>query len=188
MAAPGLDISGWQETEPGSDVFGGREGLAWFRAELGAMPEGPKARPRLYFQSVDDNATIYLNGKLAYYHEGGDSPFEINLNYTWNEGGPNEMAVLVHNTGGRGGIDGAVLYNRPGLYRDDPKMRSVRTASVDFDDSGWEEVRVPHDFVVGGEFDPKGRRQNNCLVLRTLFLFQVVIAISSGITRAWQAP
>ena len=35
---------------------------------------------------------------------------------------------------------------------------------------------------------PKGRRQNNCLVLSTLFLFQVVIAISSGITRAWQAP
>ena len=34
----------------------------------------------------------------------------------------------------------------------------------------------------------KGRRQNNCLVLSTLFLFQVVIAISSGITRAWQAP
>ena len=34
----------------------------------------------------------------------------------------------------------------------------------------------------------KGRRQNNYLVLRTLFLFQVVIAISSGITRAWQAP
>ena len=39
-------------------------------------------------------------------------------------------------------------------------------------------------FVAG----PKGRRQNNCLVLSTLFLFQVVIAISSGITRAWQAP
>ena len=35
---------------------------------------------------------------------------------------------------------------------------------------------------------PKGRRQNNCLVLSTLFLFQVVIAMSSGITRAWQAP
>ena len=36
--------------------------------------------------------------------------------------------------------------------------------------------------------DTKGRRQNNCLVLSTLFLFQVVIAMSSGITRAWQAP
>ena len=156
MAAPGLDISGWGETEPGSDVFKGKKGLAWFRAELGALPAGPTGRPRLYFQSVDDNATVYLNGKLAYYHEGGDSPFEINLNYTWNDGGPNELAVLVHNTGGSGGIDGTVLYNRPALWEDDPKMRSVKTASVDFDDSGWEEVRDPHDFVVGGEFDPKG--------------------------------
>ena len=42
--------------------------------------------------------------------------------------------------------------------------------------------------VEGELVDVKGRRQNNCLVLRTLFLFQVVIAISSGITRAWQAP
>ena len=156
MAATGLDISGWQETEPGSDVFGGREGLAWFRTELGAISEGPKARPRLYFQSVNDNATVYVNGKLAYYHEGADFPFEINLNYTWNDGGPNELAVLVENVEGRGGIDGTVLYNRPALWRDDPKMRSVKTASVDFDDSGWEEVRVPHDFVVEGEFDPKG--------------------------------
>ena len=105
---------------------------------------------------MDDNATIYLNGKIAYYHEGGDFPFEINLNNTWKDGGPNELAVLVHNTGGPGGIDGAVLYNRPALWEDDAKMRSVKTASVDFDDSGWEEVSVPHDFVVGGEFDPKG--------------------------------
>ena len=33
-----------------------------------------------------------------------------------------------------------------------------------------------------------GPPKNNCLVLSTLFLFQVVIAMSSGITRAWQAP
>ena len=156
MAAPGLDISGWQETEPGSDVFEGKQGFAWFRTELGDLPPGPTGRPRIYFQSVDDNASVYVNGKLAYYHEGGDFPFEINLNYTWEDGGRNEMAVLVENVEGRGGIDDTVLYNRPALWRDDPKMRSVKTAAVDFDDSGWEEVRVPHDFVVEGEFDPKG--------------------------------
>ena len=153
MTAPGLDISGWEEAEPGSDVFEGREGLAWFRAELGASPSGWS---RLYFQSVGDNATIYVNGKRLLYHEGADDPFEVTLGSAWNRGGPNELAVQVHNTGGRGGIDGAVLYNRPALWEDDEKMRSVKTATVDFDDSGWEEVSVPHDFVVGGEFDPKG--------------------------------
>ena len=30
------------------------------------------------------------------------------------------------------------------------------SATLDFDDSGWAEVQIPHDFVVGGEFDPKG--------------------------------
>ena len=158
MAAPGLDPSGWQEAEPGSDVFGGQPGLAWFRAELGALPPGPTGRPRIYFQSVDDNATVYLNGSRLVYHEGAEAPFEVSLDSggAWNLGGPNALAVLVENTGGPGGIGPASVYNRPAFWEDDPSMRSAAAAAVDFDDSGWEEVRLPHDFVVGGEFDPKG--------------------------------
>ena len=156
MAALGLDTSGWDETKPGSDVFNGRQGFAWFQAELGELPKGPTGRPRLYFQSVKDNASVYLNGEKLIYHEGGDSPFEVTLDSAWNKGGPNELAVLVHNTRGRGGIDGAVLYNRPAMYQEDIGMRSVKTASVDFDDGDWEEISIPHDFSVEGEFDPKG--------------------------------
>lgn len=161
MAAPGLDLSGWREAAPGDDVFGGQPGLAWFRAELGALPPGPTGRPRIYFQSVDDNATVYLNGNRLVYHEGAGAPFEVTLDsgQAWNLGGPNALAVLVENTGGAGGVAGASYYNRPGRWRDDPAMHSAATAAVDFDDSGWEEVRVPHDFVVGGEFDPKGADQ-----------------------------
>ena len=158
MAAPGLDLSGWEETAPGSDVFDGQAGLAWFRAELGTLPPGPTGRPRIYFQSVDDNATVFLNGKRLVYHEGADAPFEVSLDSggAWNLGGPNALAVLVENTGGSGGIAGASVYNRPALWEDDPGIRSVATAALDFDDSGWEEARVPHDFVVGGEFHPRG--------------------------------
>ena len=158
MAAPGLDVSSWREAAPGDDVFDGQPGLAWFRAELGALPPGPTGRPRIYFQSVDDNATVWLNGTRLVYHEGAAAPFEVTLDsgQAWNLGGPNALAVLVENTGGAGGIAGASVYNRPARWRDDPAMRSVATAAVDFDDTGWEEVRIPHDFVVGGEFDPKG--------------------------------
>ncbi len=161
MVAPGLDLSGWLDAAPGDDVFDGKPGLAWFRAELGGLPSGPTGRPRIYFQSVDDNATVYLNGSRLVYHEGSEAPFEITLDSggAWNLGGPNDLAVLVENTGGPGGIAGASYYNRPAFWRDDAAMRSVATAAVDFDDSGWEEVRVPHDFVVGGEFDPKGADQ-----------------------------
>ena len=157
-AAPGLDLSGWQEVAPGDDVFEGQPGSAWFRAELGALPPGPTGRPRIYFQSVDDNATVYLNGNRLVYHEGAGAPFEVTLDsgQAWNPGGPNTLAVLVENTGGAGGIAGASYYNRPARWRDDPAMRSAATAAVDFDDSGWQEVRLPHDFVVGGEFDPRG--------------------------------
>ena len=157
VAAPGFDSSGWAEAAPGADVFEGREGRAWFLADLGALPPGPTGRPRIYFQSVEDNATIYLNGRRLLYHEGRD-PFDVTLDSggAWNLGGPNRIAVLVENTGGSGGVAGASLYNRPARWDDDPGMRSVETASPDFDDSGWEEVRLPHDFVVGGEFDPKG--------------------------------
>lgn len=161
MAAPGLELSGWREAAPGDDVFDGQPGFAWFRAELGALPPGPTGRPRIYFQSVNDNATVYLNGNRLVYHVGSEAPFEVTLDsgQAWNLGGPNALAVLVENTGGPGGIAGASVYNRPGLWRDDPAMRSVATAAVDFDDSGWEDVRVPHDFVVGGEFDPRGADQ-----------------------------
>ena len=158
MAAPGLDLSGWQEAAPGDDVFAGQPGRAWFRAELGALPPGPTGRPRIYFQSVDDRATVYLNGNRLVYHEGAGAPFEVTLDsgQAWNLGGPNALAVLVENTGGPGGIARASVYNRPARWRDDPAMRSAATAAPDFDDSGWEVVRVPHDFVVGGEFDPRG--------------------------------
>lgn len=158
MAAPGLDLSGWREAAPGEDVFEGRAGLAWFRAELGALPPGPTGRPRLYFQAVDDNATVWLNGRRLLYHEGAEAPFEVTLDSggAWKRGGPNALAVLVENTGGRGGIAGASLYNRPALWEDAPRLRSARTAAPDFDDRGWEEVRLPHDFVVEGGFDPKG--------------------------------
>ncbi len=158
MAAPGLDVSGWREAAAGADGFEGREGLAWFRTDLGALPPGPTGRPRIYFTSVDDHATVYLNGRRLLYHEGADAPFEVTLDSgsAWNPGGPNELAVLVRNLGGRGGIGDAAVYNRPAIWRDDPAMRKAAAAAVDFDDSGWDEVRLPHDFVVGGEFDPKG--------------------------------
>ena len=158
MAAPGLDLAGWGEAAAGDDVFGGQPGFAWFRAQLGALPPGPTGRPRLYFQSVDDNATVFLNGDRLVHHEGADAPFEVTLDSggAWNLGGPNELAVLVENTDGPGGIAGASVYNRPALWRDAPEMRSVETAALNFDDSDWKEVRVPHDFVVGGDFDPRG--------------------------------
>ncbi len=76
-------------------------------------------------------------------------------------------------------------------------MRELRARANRKDEGGFTLIEVLISItititliVMGAVFGllTKGRRQNNCLVLSTLFLFQVVIAISSGITRAWQAP
>src|SRR5690349_9016542 len=48
----------WQKAVPGQDVFRGRRGFAWYRTEL---PNTPGPNRVLHFESVDDNATVYIN-------------------------------------------------------------------------------------------------------------------------------
>ena len=66
-------------------------------------------------------------------------------------------------------------------------MREIRTSGATRG-AGERPLLPPTLPFVFREPATKGRRQNHCLVVSTLFLFQVVIAMSSGITRAWQAP
>ncbi|MBV9470253.1 MAG: beta-galactosidase, partial [Abitibacteriaceae bacterium] len=68
IADPQLNTnsSDWKiATPPGEDVFHERKGFVWYRAELGAVP-GPHRT--LHFDSVDDTATVFLNGKKLLRH------------------------------------------------------------------------------------------------------------------------
>jgi beta-galactosidase len=107
MTAPPLPNRGedWQAASINDDVFHGRRGYVWFRTTLESVP-GPHRR--LHFEAVDDNATVYLNGKRLLHHEGWNTPFDVPLDTAWHEKGPNLLAVLVQNTDGPGGIMGAV--------------------------------------------------------------------------------
>ena len=149
MAAPGLATSGaaWKDATTGTDVFRGRVGFAWFRTVL---PEHKGPGHILHFDSVDDNATVYLNGQKLLHHEYWNDPFDVNLGPAWREGKPNELAVLVENTDGGGGIMTAVtLGNRLNGPASGP-------AAPDFDDHAWRTVHLPHDFIIEGTFDAKG--------------------------------
>ena len=53
-------LSQWQPAQIGQDVFNAKRGFAWYRTTLPAVP-GPHRR--ITFANVDDNATVYLNGK-----------------------------------------------------------------------------------------------------------------------------
>lgn len=85
------------------DVFNKKRGFAWFRTTLETVP-GPHRK--LNFENVDDNATVYLNGKKVGEHKGWGKPFEIDVDSAWKEGGPNQLVVLVENTDNTGGING----------------------------------------------------------------------------------
>jgi len=107
MAAPGLDTSIWTNVTVGTDVFNSRVGYAWFRSAIAPLTSA--MRPvTLYFQNVDDNATVYLNGVLLGQHSGWGQPFDITLDPAWIDGATNYLAVAVQNTGGAGGIYGGV--------------------------------------------------------------------------------
>lgn len=151
---PDLSADGWQETRPGQDTFHGRRGFAWYRAELPAIP-GPNRT--LHFESVDDNATVYLNSKKLLSHEGWSEPFDVPLDAAWKEGGPNLLVVLVQNTDGAGGIGTAALQTDPDKINDGP-------AAPNFDDSGWRVLHLPHDFVVEGTFTPQADASHGSLL------------------------
>jgi beta-galactosidase len=155
MTEPALDTSDWKEAIIGRDVFGGAQGFAWFRANL---PDNQKDASVLYFEGVDDNATVYLNGKKLPMHEGWNDPFEVDLKPAWKAGGPNVLLVLVENTGGGGGIMGPVLFRTQELYKP-----PAPTAS-DYDDHAWASVHLPHDYVIEGAFDPKGDANHGSLI------------------------
>jgi beta-galactosidase len=86
-------------------VFRKQRGFAWYHAVLPTVP-GPHRV--LQFEGVDDNATVFLNGKRLAYHKGWNDPFEVKLDSAWRMGGPNELLVLVENTDNTGGIAGGV--------------------------------------------------------------------------------
>ncbi len=156
MAAPDLDTSGgnWKEAKTGDDTFRGRVGFSWYRTTL---PNVSRVIPSLHFESVDDNARVYLNGKRLTSHEGWDDPFDVDLTPAWKADGSNVLAVLVENTAGMGGIIGPVsLQTERGYKADGPALPA-------FNDRDWRPVHLPHDFVVEGTFDEHADRNHGYL-------------------------
>ena len=143
MTATNLNTSSWQTAAIGQDVFNGRVGSAWFRANL-INPGSTNPPAALHFLGVDDTATVYLNGALVGQHSGAAQPFDVASMAAWVPGGSNVLAVAVQNTNGAGGILKPVLL--------DPGFGNQGPAAASYDDSGWRTVNLPHDYVVEGTF------------------------------------
>ena len=117
-----LDVSDWAEirtdTEKGWDGQGfedQRIGYGWYRARLAADAEAAKLAHRtLYFQAVDEDAYVYLDGKLIFEHterttglppnELWITPFGVPLDDIWSGENDAELVVRVYNRKALGGI------------------------------------------------------------------------------------
>ena len=99
---PSSDAAGWQPYKIGDDAFGRAEGFAWFETTL---PKSDGGRRTLHFQSVDENATVFINGKQAAHHEGWNQAFDIPLNDFETAGSPTVVSVFIENYSNTGGID-----------------------------------------------------------------------------------
>ena len=142
---------GWNAVVPGTDVFHGRVGFAWFQTTLSAVG---KTQRILHFSSVDDNATVYLNGKFLLSHRGWNKSFNVPLDAPWKASGRNVITVLVQNTAGPGGIRGPVTLRTP-LW--------AHASTISFGPPCWRPIQIPNDYIVDGKFSRHASRSHGYL-------------------------
>ena len=162
MANPSLNVSTWTNVAVGTDVFNGRVGYAWFRSSITNLAS--LTRPlSFYFESVDDNATVYLNGHLLGQNVGWNIPFTLSADPAWIINGTNVLAVAVQNTGGPGGIyDGVFLESGPSMQpqgilvnqwlwlADDNATNDVAAmTATNLDTSTWQSAAIGQDVFNG---------------------------------------
>lgn len=89
-----LSVPGdWNSQMPELKLY---EGTVWYGRHFNAIKEADK-RNILYFAGVNYRSTVYLNGKEIASHEGGFTPFEIDVTDYINEG-DNFLVVETNNT------------------------------------------------------------------------------------------
>lgn len=139
--------TGWRSILLGESPIQTNGAFGLYRTSLSA-PKATEERV-LSFESVDDSAAVYLNGRLLGKAYGYGEPFELPVGDAWIEGGPNRLVVLIQNGGGPGGINGAVSWRVKPVAPVAPEE-----AKPEFNDRGWRKLHLPHDYVVEGTFSP----------------------------------
>ena len=113
------------------DDFPGYHGIAWYWREFTAPPNlHVHGRYLLRFWAVDYQADVWLNGELVGEHEGGETPFVLDVTEHIKPGLNNLAAVRVLNPT-NDPIDGIVLNQTPHRNKVIPY-----TAGNSYDDGG----------------------------------------------------
>jgi hypothetical protein len=95
------------------EIFPAYHGVAWYWRDL-AIPAHPEPRGRylLRFDAVDYLAEVWINGTHVGEHEGGETPFDLDITDAVKISEPNLIAVRVLNPD-NDPIDGIVLKQTP---------------------------------------------------------------------------
>ena len=99
-----IPSAGWQPYVIGQDAFDKKEGYGWFQVELPVTPAGAQ-QARLHFASVDEDATVFINGHRVAKHEGWNAPFDVMIDRVDTMHQPVVLTVFVENHSNEGGID-----------------------------------------------------------------------------------
>lgn len=116
-AVPKPGTVGWQDYTIGQDAFGGKEGRGWFRTVL-PQPGAGVSEIVLLFKSVDEDATIFINGRRIGRHVGWNQPFEVHIGGLDTLNRPLELSLFIENSSKEGGIDKPVRANYAGTGKE----------------------------------------------------------------------
>ena len=136
-----------------------RVGYGWYRQTLAANKDAAERKHRvLYFQAVDEEAWVYLDGKLVFEHtvestgqtpaDLWNEPFAADLTNHWSGETDAQILVRVHNSEAMGGIWMPVY-----LFAADERPTNARMkleASGDLSKPSY----TPEKRISGACFDP----------------------------------
>lgn len=104
--ARGCRVPGVLET-----TFPAYDGVVWYWKTFGSPRIAGDERLLLKFHAADYLAEVWVNGKFAGSHEGGETPFEFDVTKLVRSA-DNKLAVRIVNPGGSR-VDGMTLYETP---------------------------------------------------------------------------
>jgi len=145
--------AGWIGHDPSLRYY---QGLMWYQRRFDAPPLKPGQRAFLRFEAVNYTAKVFLNGKAVGEHEGGFTPFSLEVTETL-RAADNQITVGVDSTPQADGVPPPVTdwENYGGITR---PMRLVITPAT-FVDEAW--VRLAKDGKIAATVKLDGAQAAN---------------------------
>lgn len=129
----------------GDDAFDGHPGYAWFQANI--LFDADHHPAALDFGGIDDNATVFINGKRVFKQNGYDVSFTVPLDGLLKPDSANVVTLFIQNTDGPGGISQPVEVIYDGKDRINLTDWSMKGGPGDYAATdGWKSLSASESF------------------------------------------